>query len=435
MRDLRRASRRNLWARIAVVLAVVASMVVLTTSTAPAATTLRILPLGDSITAGINGHDSYRFPLGQSLSADGSGSTSWGTRPAGPTPAPGRRCSARRPASSTRTTRVTRGTRPTRSWPACRLGLDGRLRCRAAACRHQRLLLPVGLPSGRNREPRPAGLDHRRVAGRQPVCRGARGQAHQGHQEREHAGTRIDELAGLIDGLAAAKTTPASPVVSVDLNTGFQTTWLYDGLHADVTGESWMADQWRAALNPYLDCTGSTNAAPVVTSPGNQSSVQGAAIAPLAVVASDPDVGQVLTFSQTGLPAGLVLNASTGVITGTPTTVGTGTVTVTTTDNGSPVRSGSATFLWAVNPVGGGTSSSYRAINLNGAAITAGGITFEAGTAANVSSGPNRFVTRRSVWCRRRMRTRRRWCGARCGAAGPRVRRSRCRRCRRGTTW
>jgi len=60
------------------------------------------------------------------------------------------------------------------------------------------------------------------------------------------------------------------------------------------------------------------------------------------------------TWSATGLPAGLSINASTGQITGTPTTVGTSSVTITATGGG---LSGSATFTWTVNPVGGSCSA------------------------------------------------------------------------------
>ncbi|HEY6533380.1 MAG TPA: PQQ-dependent sugar dehydrogenase [Acidimicrobiales bacterium] len=138
---------------------------------------------------------------------------------------------------------------------------------------------------------------------------------------------------------------------------------------------------------------GPTNQPPVVTSPGNRSSVQGSAIAPLAIAASDPDAGQTLAFAASGLPAGLALNAATGVITGTPTTVASSSVTVTVTDNGSPALSASTTFTWTVTaPTGGGPSTVYRAVNLNGAAITAGGISYESGIGApNLTAGPNGF--------------------------------------------
>ncbi len=89
-----------------------------------------------------------------------------------------------------------------------------------------------------------------------------------------------------------------------------------------------------------------------VNNPGNQTSTVGTAVS-LTMTAS----GGTGTFSwsATGLPGGLSINASSGVISGTPTTAGTSTVTVTAT---SGTQSGSATFSWTVNPSGGGGCSS-----------------------------------------------------------------------------
>ncbi len=92
--------------------------------------------------------------------------------------------------------------------------------------------------------------------------------------------------------------------------------------------------------------TGSGGNTVTVTGPGNQTSTVGTA-ASVQVSASDSASGQTLTYSATGLPAGLSINSSSGLISGTPTTAGTSTVTVTATDTTG--ASGSTSFTWTVN--------------------------------------------------------------------------------------
>jgi hypothetical protein len=64
------------------------------------------------------------------------------------------------------------------------------------------------------------------------------------------------------------------------------------------------------------------------------------------VKATDSDPAQTLTYTAAGLPAGLKVNPSTGVISGTPTTISKGTATVTATDGAGSV--GTAAFGWSV---------------------------------------------------------------------------------------
>jgi hypothetical protein len=96
---------------------------------------------------------------------------------------------------------------------------------------------------------------------------------------------------------------------------------------------------------------GTTGNTVTVTNPGNQTSTVGAAVS-LQIHATDSASGQTLTYNATGLPAGLSINSTTGLISGTPTTAGTNAVTVTAKDTTNV--SGSATFSWTVNPAGGG---------------------------------------------------------------------------------
>ena len=63
------------------------------------------------------------------------------------------------------------------------------------------------------------------------------------------------------------------------------------------------------------------NLPPTLGNPGDQSSALGAAVS-LTLTATDPE-GAALTFSATGLPAGLSLASATGTITGSPTQAGT----------------------------------------------------------------------------------------------------------------
>jgi Pro-kumamolisin, activation domain/Putative Ig domain len=102
-----------------------------------------------------------------------------------------------------------------------------------------------------------------------------------------------------------------------------------------------------------------------VTNPGNQTSTVGQAVS-LPIQATDSASGQTLTYSATGLPAGLSINPSSGVISGAPSGTGTSSVTVKATDTTG--ASGSTSFSWAVNPAG------------SGPVVTNGG--FETGTLA-----------------------------------------------------
>jgi len=122
---------------------------------------------------------------------------------------------------------------------------------------------------------------------------------------------------------------------------------------------------WTTALGSYRIAVGNTSANPqlsgtlsvtstdagntvTVTNPQGMSSPVGTAVS-LPIQAT----GTGLTFTASGLPAGLTISAD-GTISGTATTGGTSTVTVTATD--STGASGDTTFVWtATTGNGGGT--------------------------------------------------------------------------------
>jgi hypothetical protein len=97
-----------------------------------------------------------------------------------------------------------------------------------------------------------------------------------------------------------------------------------------------------------------------VANPGAQTAAVGTAKS-LQITATDSASGQTLTYSATGLPAGLSINASTGLISGTPTTAQSTTSTVTARDTTG--ATGSASFTWTVGGGGGGTCTGQKLTN------------------------------------------------------------------------
>ncbi|MDJ0386225.1 Ig domain-containing protein [Streptomyces sp. G-G2] len=124
---------------------------------------------------------------------------------------------------------------------------------------------------------------------------------------------------------------------------------------------SWSNDTNSCAISHSILTHGNTV---TVNSPGNQTGTVGTA-ANLQISGSDSASGQTLTYSATGLPAGLSISSS-GLISGKPTTSGTSSVTVTATDTTG--ASGSTSFSWTENGIvtgGGVTNGGFETGNLS----------------------------------------------------------------------
>jgi Thermolysin metallopeptidase, alpha-helical domain/Putative Ig domain/Thermolysin metallopeptidase, catalytic domain len=128
----------------------------------------------------------------------------------------------------------------------------------------------------------------------------------------------------------------------------------------NVTKAAWNAVSVPAQSgDPTCTGGGGTNTV-TVNNPGNQTGTVGTA-ASLQMTGTDSQSGQTLTWSATGLPAGLSINSSTGLITGTPTTATTYNSTVKATDTTGAF--GSTAFAWTIGGSGGGTCSGQKLVN------------------------------------------------------------------------
>ena len=152
------------------------------------------------------------------------------------------------------------------------------------------------------------------------------------------AGLSISPSSGLISGTITS---------GADLNSPYTVTVTVtdDGSPNKnaQTGFSWIVNS---------EDSGPTNNAPTINPINNQTHVV-ADLVSIQAFGSDSDLGDTLSYSATGLPAGLSIDISSGLISGTITSGADlnspYTVTVTVTDNGSPQESADTSFSWSVN--------------------------------------------------------------------------------------
>jgi hypothetical protein len=119
------------------------------------------------------------------------------------------------------------------------------------------------------------------------------------------------------------------------------------------TKAAWNAVSVPAQTGDPTCTSGGTNTV-TVNNPGSQTGTVGTAKS-LQLTGTDSASGQTLTWSATGLPAGLSISSS-GLISGTPTTAGTFTTTATARDTTG--ATGSASFTFTISGTGGGGCSS-----------------------------------------------------------------------------
>ena len=172
-------------------------------------------------------------------------------------------------------------------------------------------------------------------------------------------GTLSYSATGLPAGLSISSSTG---VISGTASTAGTSTVTVTG--KDTTGPTGSAS--------FTWTVGSTTGNTVtVTNPGSQTGTVGTA-ASLQISASDYASGQTLSYSATGLPAGLSIGAGTGLISGTPTTAADYAVTVTATDTTG--ARGTASFAWDIGSGGAGGGCTAQQL--------LGNPGFETGTAA-----------------------------------------------------
>lgn len=142
------------------------------------------------------------------------------------------------------------------------------------------------------------------------------------------------------------------------------------------------------------------NRAPTMTQPANQASGEGNAVS-LALIASDPE-GSALTYGATGLPGGLAINASTGLISGTLTFTSAGAYTVSATVSDGSL-SDTKSFSWTVTNtnrapvlaqpanqiamIGASVTLALSASDPDGTALTYQATGLPPGLSVNTSSG------------------------------------------------
>lgn len=178
-----------------------------------------------------------------------------------------------------------------------------------------------------------------------------------------------------------AKYTPTGSFKTVNVPVTVTGVGFFDFLHGQ-TGVAPNGIELHAVLD--VQFASGSGGSVSVTDPGDQTTPVGQSTQ-LPITANDT-AGGTLAYSATNLPAGLTINAATGLISGTPTTVGANNVTVTATD--STGASGSTQFTWTIASSGGGGCTAGQLLANPG---------FETGTAAPWATNSSSVITNSSA--------------------------------------
>src|SRR6202521_4539849 len=136
--------------------------------------------------------------------------------------------------------------------------------------------------------------------------------------------------------------------LSVNPSTGLISGMLSYTSSGPHTVTATVSDGTLASSQTFAWTVTNVDRPPVLSAVADRTDLENATVS-LPLVATDPD-GDVLTYSATGLPGGLSVNATTGVISGTLSYTSAGPHTVTATVSDGTLAS-SQTFAWTVTNV------------------------------------------------------------------------------------
>ena len=144
----------------------------------------------------------------------------------------------------------------------------------------------------------------------------------------------------------------------------------------------------RSAQFSWTVVAVNTNNPPTITSPNNQTGNTGVNVS-LAIQASDAD-GDTLTYTASGLPAGLNINSNSGLVFGTLNSVGNNNVRITVSD---ATTNASTQFNWSITAPTGVFSNqvSNTAITINGTVNDWSGLDYYANDPDDTSGTNNQI--------------------------------------------
>lgn len=182
--------------------------------------------------------------------------------------------------------------------------------------------------------------------------------------------TGLEDLVGYGTSASAFEGAGAAPTPST-------TTAIFRAGAGATDTQNNNSDFAAASSNPRNSSSGSA-LAPVITSTNTASGTVGQSFTYTITATNSPT-----SFGATGLPANLLVDTATGLISGTPSTAGTSTVTISATNSAG---TDTKTLILTVSSSGGGGSELFRE---DFASITTGNSTNTAGSSSPWSGNTN----------------------------------------------